>query len=201
MDEKQIWKEWQPVDDELDQLLRAGLRKEIFPRQPLDSLQRAMGAHLGWSLAITLAYVVLLFLFPSWQIVVALLITILFNIRVMWGGWKCYRSLKQVDVSTANLLQVLKNQHAAISGWGRWQLRLSLFVYPVAIIGGYLLGGVMHTGLPVEALLQQKRFVYVLPLIVLILMPLSYFLSKYLFQKSFGVQLDRLQDTIRELER
>ncbi|GAO42824.1 hypothetical protein [Flavihumibacter petaseus] len=200
MNNQQHWNDWQPVDDDLDRLLQPGFTRRTQPQQPLLKLKKALRNNLFWSLGITLMYIILMVYFQFWEIQLALFVTSLFNGWLMWSAWKLYRQIDKTIESQAPLLETLKMHHSEISRWGRVQLKLALLVYPFSVAGGYLLGGIVATGLPVDALMSQKRFFWALPVTIIVLVPVSYLLARWLFRAAFGVHLDRLSENIRELE-
>lgn len=201
MDEQQNWREWRPEDGDLDQLLQQGFNRKSGPQLPLMKLKKNLRTNLLWSIVITLAYLLVIIFYPIWQVQLALIITSLFNCWVMWGGWKLYRSIDEAQLSQESLLTVLRTHYQEISAWGSTQLRLAVFVYPVAVVGGYMLGGVIGSGQAVDALFQQRNFKWALLLSVAVLVPVSYFLAKWLFRKSFGIYLDQIHAAIEDLEK
>ena len=200
MNENKNWQNWQPVDKDLEGLLRPGFANKLQAHHPLMKLKRNLLINIIWSIVITLIYVLLIIIFPVWPVWLALAITSLFNIATVWPAIGFYREIQPEVSSSQGLLQQMKVQHHAISAWGKLQLRLALFVYPVATAGGYFLGGILGSGRTVDELLGQKLFVWVLPIAIIVLVPLSYLLAKWMFRKSFGRHLNALQNNIRSLE-
>ncbi|MCG7859559.1 hypothetical protein MD537_21455, partial [Flavihumibacter sediminis] len=66
--------------------------------------------------------------------------------------------------------------------------------------GGYLSGGILGSGKTIEELMTKPIFVYALPVTMLVLIPICYWLAKWMFNKSFGKHLRSLEGIIHSLE-
>lgn len=200
MAEQNNWHNWKPEDDDLKKLLVSGTLQNIQPNHPLLQLKKLLMHNLIWAVVISAGYVAMLFLFPYWQIMVSLGVTILFNAYTMYVGWGLYRSVADTVSGSRPLLDELKLHYANISKWGEVQLKMGLLVYPFAAVAGYFCGGMASSGKTVEELLSRQVFVIALPITVVVLVPLGYFFAKWLFQKSFGKHLRNLKGVIDGLE-
>ncbi|HEY8398697.1 MAG TPA: hypothetical protein VIK80_12205 [Flavihumibacter sp.] len=201
MNEQAKWQDWKPEDDDLNQLLKPGSIQKLQPGHPLIKLTRGLRRNIIWSLLILIGYVMIMIIFPYWQVLLTLTITSAFTIYVVWGAWTLYRAIQTTTRnSTRPLLEELKLHHDEISAWGRIQIKLGIFVYPFAATGGYLCGGLARTGLTLDQLLERGRFVYLLPVVILVLVPLGYLASKWMFRRSFGKLLIQLKGLIDSLE-
>lgn len=194
------WNDWDPVDKDLEHFLQPGMLSRLQPHHPLMKLKRNLLINMVWSLLITIFYLVLMLAYPAWPVVLTLVICSCFNIMVVGMAWKLYRGIRAEVSGNTGLLQELKQQHSAISKWGRIQLKLALFVYPIAAAGGYILGGILGSQRSISELMEQRLFVWVMPLAILTLVPLSYWLAKWLFSRSFGRHLAALKENIDALE-
>ncbi|MCA0397093.1 MAG: hypothetical protein LCH51_06790 [Bacteroidetes bacterium] len=191
MSEVKTWKQWQPVDDLLEQVLAAG--RPRLSIHPIAKLQSALFQHLVWSSFITVGYMLLLLGSDYWQVWLGLLAAIGFNSVVIWKGIKLYRGLQKITLADTALLPLLQQFLDNCRRWEQLQYRLAVWVYPLAIAAGYLFGGTMATGLPIHYLLQQPLFAWGLPIIVLGLSIAGYFLARHLFKRKFGRYIKQLQ--------
>ncbi|WP_290708302.1 hypothetical protein, partial [Flavihumibacter sp. CACIAM 22H1] len=140
MNEQQKWQDWKPEDEDLDKLLLPGRIQQFQPQHPLLKLKKGLQMNIISGLVILVFYLAILWLFPYWQISLAMLITISFTVYVLWTAWKLYRSIQSTVSATRPVLQELKQHLGEITKWGRVQQQLGLFVYPFAAAGGYLCG-------------------------------------------------------------
>lgn len=200
MDDQNRWKDWKPVDEELNRMLRPGFSRRLNPNHPLEKLKVNLVINMAWGLLITLAYLVIILVYPIWPVVLALLITSAFNVIVLKGAMNLYRSIRTTISGEVSLLESLKKHHADIEAWGRLQLKMAIWVYPFATAGGYILGGTIGSGKSLDQLMQQQSFVWVLPLAILVFVPVGYLVARWMFKKAFGRHLAALELTIKALE-
>lgn len=200
MEENNNWQSWQPLDQDLDELLRPGFASQLQPHHPLVKLKKNLLKNTIWGILITIGYFIIICTTPVWQVQLALGITSLFNIIILAQAIRLYRSIPESISSSESVLSILKKHYREISAWCTMQHKLAIWVYPVAATGGYIYGGVLSSGKSFEELFESPLFLWVLPVLVLVLVPLGLYLSKYMTQKAFGVHLDNLKKNIQSLE-
>lgn len=200
MEETNNWQSWQPLDQDLDELLRPGFASQLQPHHPLVKLKKNLLINTIWGILITIAYFIIIITTPVWQVQLALGITSGFNMIILAQAIGLYRSIPVTISSSDSVLSILKKHHQEISAWCTMQNKLAIWVYPVAATGGYIYGGVMSSGKSLEELFESPLFVWVLPVLLVVLVPLGLYLSKYMTQKAFGVHLDNLKKNIQALE-
>lgn len=201
MTEYNKWKEWEPTDKDLENLLRSGFLEKKTSQHPLEKLKKNLLINIFWAILITIAYGFLFIQYPLWPVRIALVVMIGFNIFGIVSGWRLYQHIPTNYTSSLDILGMLRNCHHLITAWGRQQMRLAIFVYPIAVAGGYILGGVSGSGKSLEQLLRSPIFVWALPISMLILVPLAMILAKWMFRKAFGRHLDTLRQMIIDLEK
>jgi hypothetical protein len=191
-----------PADGQQDifeGLLANGAYKNRKHIGPLQKLKTNLAASLIFAVLITLGYGLLIFYFPIWQVQIALLICIGFNIWVMVNAWRIFESINP-DLGQADVLNTLIMHRDQFHNWFRQQMRTALFVYPVATAGGYMLGGTIGSGKPVEEFMRHPFTIVMLIISILVLVPLSYWLAKWMNKKAFGQYVDQLEKRIEELQ-
>lgn len=200
MTDQNKWRDWEPVDEELDDMLKPGFSSRFQPHHPLVKLKKNLLINMVWGVLITISYLVVMVFYPIWPVVIALLVNISFNAVAMLGAIRLFRSINTTISGSGSLLQELQEHYHDIRAWGQLQLKLALWVYPFAVAGGYILGATIRSGRSLEELLQKPIFIWVLLLAVVVLVPASYFLAKWMFKKSFGRHLDALKQTIESIQ-
>ena len=197
---KQIWQEESNSADMLEQILQSRSFKKAAEKSPLSKLKRNLAIHLGYAVIITLGYALLIYYFPYWQVQACMLLLIVFN---LWAMQKAYNLYKNIDpnLSQHNVLQELKNHHRAFSEWQKQSLRVALLVYPFALAGGFMLGGTVGSGKTVEEFMADGTVLIALLVAVIVLVPLSYLLAKWMTRVAFGKYVDQLKERIDELEK
>lgn len=200
MENKNKWQQWQPRDQDLEQFLQSGFSQRLQAHHPLAKLRTNLLRNICWGWLITLAYLLIIVLSGFWQIQLTIGITTLFNLIILFQAHRLYASISTAISPEEPVLATLKRHHRNITAWKNVQMKLAILVYPVAATGGYFYGGVVGSGRTVNELLHQQIFVWALPVTLIFLVPLSLYLARWLFKKSFGVYLDQLQSMIDALE-
>jgi hypothetical protein len=198
-DLKQIWEAEGDGADMLEQMLQTRSFKQAGLKTPLSKLKRNLAFHLAYAVIITVGYGLIIYYFPYWQVQGCLLLLIAFNIWAMVKAYDMYKNI-DLDLTENNVLGELKKYYRTFKEWEKQSLRVALFVYPFAAAGGFMLGGTVGSGKPVEMFMSDYRVVIALMVALLILVPLSYLLAKWMTRVAFGKYVDQLKKRIDELE-
>jgi hypothetical protein len=97
------------------------------------------------------------------------------------------------------LLTNLKNYHAFVSRVLRQEERIALFIYPVALTAGFLLG--FTTEATLDEFSKSRTAIVLLVACWIVLTPLSHLLARWMNKASFGKYLNELESHIAELEK
>ncbi len=97
------------------------------------------------------------------------------------------------------LLPNLKNYHVFVNKILRQEEKIALFVYPVALTAGFLLG--FTSSATLEEFFNSKKAIILLAACWVVLTPLSHLLARWMNKVSFGKYLVELEQHINELER
>ena len=203
MDIKNIWKQGSGTDDALNKLLQQEDFSNLHSRLPLMKLRKNLLMGMVWALLITGGYIFILCFIHFWQVYVALAVLIIFNVWIMVESWKLYKKTPSSITPSNSLKEELSNNYDSFNKWWSLQLKVSLFVYPIAAAGGFIIGGVSGSGKTVEAFLYNFRALGVLVITILILIPISYYAAKWVFNHAYGKHLKKIKlliDELREIE-
>jgi len=201
MDLEKIWRQGGDSDDALNKLLNTDDFSKLQSKLPLKKLKRNLLIGIIWAVLITAFYIAAFFFVGIWQGYVALGILSLFNIVISCDSWKLYNNIN-VNISTTNSLkEELQKNYTSFIRWWRIQERLSLFVYPIAAAGGFIIGGVWGSGKPVEVFLYNTRMLLILAVTILFLVPLCYYGARWMFNYAYGKHLKKLKLLIDELSK
>lgn len=199
MDIENVWQQSGGSDDALNKIFQQKDFSKLQSKLPLTKLKRNLLTGIIWAALITAVYAAVFFFVGVWQVYVALGILILFNVLIGVDSWKLYQSIN-VNVSTTNSLkEELQKNYSGFQRWWRIQERLGLFVYPAGAAGGFILGGVLGSGKPVEAFLYNPKMLLILGVTILILVPLCYYGARWMFNYAYGKHLKQLKLLIDEL--
>ncbi len=199
MDIENVWQRSGGSDDTLNKMFQQKDFSNFHSNLPLKKLKNNLLMGLIVAVFITALYMVLFYFIEIWQVHVALVIAILFNILVWFDTWKLYTNINVNVSSTNSLKDELQKNYLGFQKWWRIQERLGLFVYPIAATGGFILGGVEGSGKSVEAFLYHPKMLLVLGVTLLILVPLCYYGARWMFNYAYGKHLKKLKKLLDEL--
>lgn len=166
----------------------------------MEKIRRNLLINMILGMLVCLVYLFIILYFHIWQVQVLIAVVLIFS---LWASYTAYIEYKKINAtvsSTNSVLDELKRHQLSITTWMKTQQRVALFIYPVSAAGGFMLGGVMGSGKPVHVIMS-KPIMYVILLITIgILVPVCYYLARWMFNYSFGKHLDALKVNISALE-
>lgn len=199
-----IEKNWNDLNDQQDEDLSSMLQRSKLPNlsshNPLEKIKKNLLINMIWGVIICILYIAAIFYFHIWQVQTALTIVLLFSLWALYTAYLQYRRINPSVSTTGSVLAELKKQHQSITEWMNTQQRVGLFIYPVSAAGGFMLGGAEGSGKPVEVFMQKPVVLFALLIAIVILVPACYYLTKWMFNLSFGKHLKGLQKNIKDLE-
>lgn len=110
-----------------------------------------------------------------------------------------YKRIRAGIPMDEGLLPHLNNYHQFVTRILRQEEKIALFVYPVALTAGFLLG--FTSAATLEEFFNSKWAIVLLVACWIVLTPLSHLLAQWMNKVSFGKYLSELEEHIRELER
>jgi hypothetical protein len=199
MDIENIWQQGGNNDDALNKLLNTTDFSKLQSRLPLKKLKLNLLIGIIWALLITIGYIVLFLVIDIWQVHVALSVLIIFNTLIMLDSWKLHKNTPSTISPSNSLKQELTLHYNSFQHWWAIQQRVSLLVYPIAVTGGFILGGTLGSNKPVETFLYNSKMLGILGVTVLIMVPLCYFGAKWMFNYAYGKHLKKIKFAIDDL--
>ena len=188
------------TDKDLSVLLKSGRISRLSSKNPLRIIKKNLMIQIVFGILICFLYVLLICWFRIWPVQVALGIVFLFSLWAMFTALQQYKKIAPAVSFSNSLLAELKRNLISIHNWMRTQERVALFIYPVSAAGGFMLGGTAGSGKPVGLFMSKPIVLLALLIVILFLLPVCYFLTRWLFRYYFGRHLDILQQTISEME-
>ncbi len=195
-------KTWQNLDDSSDDdlaaLLKSGTLKKVS-HDPITRITRNLLINLYWCVIISIGYIVVLYSFPIWQVQICIAVVLLFTLYAFFSALHHYRQLKKPPEHT-QLLPFMEWHYASITKWLNTVSKVALFVYPVSAAGGFMLGATLGAEKSIEYLLSKKLIQISMPITIAVLVPLCYYLAKWMNKIAFGRHLEQLKKNIDELK-
>lgn len=200
MDIKTTWKSTEDKDEQLSSFLENVDLRSLQSRIPLSKLRKNLLIGIYAANIITVFYLVLLFLLPLWVAYLTLFILIVFNVFVTIDTWKLYKKTKTIIEPGLSLKEELTMHYEAFQRWWRLQERISIFVYPIAAAGGFILGGVEGSGKTVSAFLTTPSVLFTLGITIAVLVPVCYFGARWMFHFLYGKYLINLKALMDDMD-
>jgi hypothetical protein len=187
-------------DPDFDRFLDKKKLHQTQSSNPLVQLKRTILYSIIWSVILGLVYAAMFYLIPIWQVKVTLALVLAFCLWSFVETFRLYRSIQPLVIPGNSVLAEMKRHYSNVNQWMIINQRVGLLLYPFAITGGFILGGVIGSGKPVSAFLYKPVMLLALAICILVWVPLSYMLAKWMFKVSFGKQLQLLSERIAALE-
>jgi hypothetical protein len=203
MDIQEVWKILN--DDKLSKAEdKPSLLSGIKSKHPVQKLIVALQVTLGFSIAFGLLFFALIFFYSYWLLQVFLGLIVLAYIWFYVHNNSIYKALKREweNTLTGNVHQALSSIHQIVTNSIRLQEHAAIFIYPISISAGYLIGLQGGSGTNnIEALFLKKEILLMLLGTILVFTPLCYYLSKWMYKVSFGVYLKQLKNLLENLNK
>jgi hypothetical protein len=199
MDLQRAYQGMDTAPGELETMLDGVVRGRYASDHPMTKLYRALRINLVWTVVITVGLLALLFIIPEPLILALFCVLLLFCLWAIVDGLRLLRSFDVAVSSSNSVLVEMQRQHDMIRRWMRVQERVALGVYPFSIAGGFTWGGMVGSGLDALSFLRTPAVGVVLAICILVLVPLCYYVTRWLSKLVFGRHLSALQQRIGEL--
>ncbi len=194
------WKNISYSDDVLTNLLDHPFFISNQSKHPLIVLKRNLFLHLILGVLIILVYIAVIVFFQYWQVQLAMSIVLAFTAWAIYTSYLQYKKLPSSVSAMQNMLSEMKFHYNAIQQWCSLQQKVALFIYPISITGGFILGGVSGSGKSVEEFMSKPAVWIALGVCMVLLIPACYALAKWMTRYSFGKHIKTLKSNIEELE-
>jgi hypothetical protein len=199
MDLQRAYQGMDTAPGELETMLDGVMHGRYPSDHPMTKLHRALRINLIWTVVITVGLLALLFIIPEPLILALFGVLLLFCLWAIVDGVRLLRSFDVAVSSSNSVLVEMQRQHDMIRRWMRVQERVALGVYPFSIAGGFTWGGMAGSGLDALSFLRTPAVGVVLAISILVLVPLCYYVTRWLSKLVFGRHLSALHQRIEEL--
>ena len=174
--------------------------KNVKSLHPLVDVRNNLRITNVWGIVISIGYIVLMILYPYWQVLLGFSVVLTFNIVFIVQGIKLRKQIPRSVDAGHSMLQEMKMHHSAVTKWIDNQIYAARFVFPVAAASGFMMGGIWGSGKSLELLFTKPVF----PISMIASAVVFSFAGIWLARKMFGISykkfLDRLKENIDQLE-
>lgn len=200
MDIEQSWKEWNSEDMDWDKMVKDSISAKWLPLDPLYRLKKNLRINIGWGVLICIIYIVAILLMTLPIFRISMIFLLGFTLWAIYTTISLYKNIEPGINSKHSLLEDMERHYNAISNWMKAQEKAALFFYPIGILGGFFMGGVVGSGKTVSELLTRPAVLIALPILLLVLVPASNYLAKWMNKKAFGDHMVKLKENIDQLK-
>lgn len=187
------------TDDTLSKLLKPSSIGKLQSSSPLAKIQRNMLINSIWGMLIAIGYIFILIYVPFWQVRLCISLVLVFTLWAVYTTLKQYNNLR-ISVPEHSVLSEMERHYHNIRKWMSLQQWVGLLIYPVSAAGGFMLGGSVGAGKSVDEILARPKMVIAMIIVSLILVPIAYWLAKWMSKKAFGKHLAALKRNIDALK-
>lgn len=171
----------------------------VLPTPLVRDALRRQYAGVVISLAITLGYLYVLAITPSWILRGGIGVLVLFNVAVMLRMIPLIRRMRNLRMDQP-LRQFAEGLLADFKNWHRFQNYWAGVAFPVAAMTGFFLGGTIGAQEPDASVLLQKPKLLLTALgVTLAIIPLAYRLSRWMWKHSYQKDVNRLEAWLQDL--
>lgn len=198
-----IEKTWKDIDEQSDEVLRSLLKPhtldKLQSKNPLYIIKKNLLRNGIMGIVISCFYVFCIVAFPFWQIQTCIGAVLIFT---LWATIGAFRLRRNIDASVVpgSVLEEMQRHYSQIKEWLYAQKWAGLIIYPVSAAGGFMLGGVVGSNKPVNEIMAKPIMVWAMLICIAVLVPIGYFLAKWLSHKAFGKHLKKLKQNIDDLK-
>lgn len=198
MDLREAWKELEI--NKLSKPVRGAIYLSKTSKHPVQKLKNAYKQSTAFSLVFLLGFITLFFLFEEPLVKGSLVFVIFSYIFFLLINLSMYRKIKVELPVDQSLIHVLKHTHDFITSNIRFQERVALVIYPVAGTSGFFMGGALGSG-NLQNMLKERAVIILLIVTLIVMTILCFYLTRWMYKKSYGKCLIELKQLITEMER
>jgi hypothetical protein len=198
MELQEAWKRLEREKLEKPVLGTVPVRKRS--RHPVQKLKSAYLCTTAFSIISLAGFIYLMVTFHEPLVKGSLFLLILGYVFFFVTNLSMYAKIKVALPVDQSLKAALVYTHDFITSNIRFQERVALFIYPVAGTAGFILGGDIGGG-NLEKMLTNPIVLVILAGVLVILTPLCFYLTRWMYKVSYGKCLTELKGMIEELER
>jgi hypothetical protein len=171
-------------------------------RHPVQKLIRAFQMTLGFSVAFGLFFIALLFVFEPLIIRFFLGLLILAYFLAFVYNFKTYKKLQvQWDnLFDTSLKEAFHKIHHIAHSSIRFQEKVALYLYPISITGGFLMGLFTGNNTQFERNVTNLHVLIILGVCMIIFTPVCYYLAKWMYKVSYDKYLQQLTSLVEGMD-
>jgi hypothetical protein len=188
-------KAWQELSGDSAKLR---LNAEQPSKLPLEALKRNLKIKLGFTLSISVIWVGFILFYPEKEVKYLfgiLLLAYAIGSALLIRELRVLRTIPHPD---EDLLSFLERSTKRIKNALKTEENLALWVYPISATAGFMVGFTIQQ--PLELIFEERIVLYILFACIVVITPISHFLTKWLNKLAFGKHINQQESIIQSLK-
>lgn len=196
-DLKKLWSDLDSVFDgpEITQR-QLGLKSRV--ETPLTKLKSNFRTNLALAGVCTLIMAALFLMVDGFWVRLFIGIILVGYAGAIWQTTYLYNRYLKTLYPDEDIKSYLKTLHNSIKEGLRYQEIIAIFFYPVSLAAGYFLS--LYERGETETFFTEPFLWGLLIVVIIVLTPLLFLLSRWLYNISFRTYLDQIEEVLNELE-
>lgn len=198
-----INEQWRHADDqkdtELEALLQPSIISKLPSKDPIQKIKRNLVINSIFGIVIGSMYILILIRYPLWQLFICLGIVLGFTVWAVVKAILLFHQLNRKHL-VYSVLETLEEHYEKLTRFLQLQQKVGLIIYPVSAAGGFMLGGYIGSGKPIEQFMSKPAVWIALVISIVVLVPICHYLAKWMNKKAFGQFAAILKQNIESLK-
>ena len=200
MDQKNYWSpnDTRSVNVTLEDLHKLKASNSIHP---LSMLRQIMKQQVYVGFALLAVFLALIILFSQMLLTIVLIPICLYLVYFLFRSLKILQNMNRLgDQPIENILKSIKLQYLVIRKYVKSSETIAIFLYPLTILAGMVITFLILGYSNPANLFNDPFLIYLLIAAVLFFVPVQYFFTRKMNNKTFGSHLEHLKGMIADLE-
>lgn len=202
MDLEQQWKNMGTAEDPHGIIEFSLIENKHFKKtaSPLYKIKKALEIGMSWIIILLLAYVAGIILFEPLFTKLSLLILAGYSVYCFIQSLKLHKQIDPLIIAGNSLKTELERHYQRITQWCKTQERNAIFLYPVSLFGGAILGMSSEGVEKMNRVMHKPSLWIALIGIIVLMVPVLYYITRQMMKVAYYNHLQHLKQLISALE-
>jgi len=187
-------------EQEFESFLGSVQLQQLQTSNPLQKLSKTLLHNMIVESFICIVFIIVIFTIQTLMIKALITILLFFSVWSVHSSYIVYSSIKSKATFPYPVLEEMERHFSNITLWVKKQERAGLYLYPIIVAYGFMMGGAIGSGKSVFEFMGNPNVIFALLAVVVILVPICFYLVRYFNKILFGVHLSALKKNIDELK-
>ncbi len=162
-------------------------------KSPLMKIKKSLQASMVWIAILLVVYISAFLIFQPIFTRISLLVLAGYSVYSFIYSFKFYRQISPDVIAGNSVIAELERHYSSITRWCKAQELNALFLYPISILGGAILG-LSTAGAEKMDLLMHKPNVWAILLgFIIIITPVLFYITRWMMKVAYYKHLEHLR--------